>query len=49
MRAYIRRKHADLRREGADPERIFRAVAATPMARRLLRQFARHHEWDKTG
>jgi GMP synthase (glutamine-hydrolysing) len=49
MRAYIRRKHADLRREGADPEQIFRAVAATPMARRLLRQFARRHEWDKTA
>lgn len=47
MRAYIRRKRADLRREGADPERIFRAVGATPMARRLLRQFARRHEWNK--
>ncbi len=49
MRFYIRRKRADLRREGADPERIFRAVAATPMARRLLRQFARRHEWNKTS
>ena len=47
MRAYIRRKRSDLRREGADPEGIFRAVAATPMSRRLLRQFARVHEWNK--
>ncbi|MEO6799916.1 MAG: glutamine amidotransferase [Rhodanobacter sp.] len=46
MRAYIRRKRADLRREGADPERLFKEVAATPMARRLLRQFARLHEWN---
>lgn len=45
MRAYIRRKHAELRREGADPDRIFNAVAATPMARRLLRQFAHLHAW----
>ncbi|MEO7052426.1 MAG: glutamine amidotransferase [Rhodanobacter sp.] len=49
MRAYIRRKRADLHREGADPERIYRAVAATPVARRLLRQFARLHEWEKTS
>jgi len=46
MRAYIRRKRADLRREGADPEQIFRNVGATPVARRLLRQFARLHEWN---
>ncbi len=46
MRAYIRRKRADLRREGADPEQIFRAVAATPMARRVLRQFGRLHQWN---
>jgi GMP synthase (glutamine-hydrolysing) len=46
MRAYIRRKRADLRREGADPEGIFKEVAATPMARRLLRQFARQHGWS---
>lgn len=46
MRAYIRRKRADLRREGADPERIFKEVAATPVARRLLRQFARQHAWS---
>jgi GMP synthase (glutamine-hydrolysing) len=47
MRAYIRRKRADLRREGADPERIFNAVGATPVARRLLRQFARLHAWTE--
>ncbi|MEO8810436.1 MAG: glutamine amidotransferase [Rhodanobacter sp.] len=46
MRAYIRRKRVDLRREGSDPERIFNDVAATPMARRLLRQFARVHDWS---
>ena len=45
MRAYIRRKHADMRREGTDPQQIFSAVAATPIARRLLRQFSRHHRW----
>lgn len=41
MRAYIRRKHADMQREGSDPRRAFNAVAATPIARSLLRQFAR--------
>lgn len=46
MRAYIRRKHADMRREGADPQQAFSAVAATPFARRLLRRFSRHHHWD---
>jgi GMP synthase (glutamine-hydrolysing) len=45
MRAYIRRKHADMRREGTDPQQVFSAVAATPIARRLLRQFSRHHRW----
>jgi GMP synthase (glutamine-hydrolysing) len=45
MRAYIRRKHADMRREGSDPQQIFSAVAATPVARWLLRQFSRHHRW----
>ena len=49
MRAYVRRKRTDLRREGADPERIFQAVAATPMARRLLRQFARRHAWSDSA
>jgi GMP synthase - Glutamine amidotransferase domain len=46
MRAYIKRKHADMRKEGADPLRIFNAVAATPVARRLLRQFSRRHGWS---
>jgi GMP synthase (glutamine-hydrolysing) len=45
MRAYIRRKRVDLRREDADPEQIFKDVGATPVARRLLRQFARLHGW----
>ncbi len=45
MRAYIRRKHADLHREGADPQHVFRGVAATPFARRLLRRFALLHGW----
>jgi GMP synthase (glutamine-hydrolysing) len=45
MRAYIRRKHADMQREGNDPRQVFRAVAATPLARRLLRQFSLRHGW----
>ena len=45
MRGYIRRKHVDLQREGSDPKEVFRAVAATPFARRLLRQFSRRHGW----
>lgn len=43
MRAYIRRKHHDMRREGFDPHHTFRQVAPTPLARRLFRQFSRHH------
>jgi GMP synthase (glutamine-hydrolysing) len=43
MRAYIQRKHHDMRREGFDPHHAFRQVAATPSARRLLKMFARHH------
>lgn len=46
MRAYIRRKHHDLRREGADPQQVFASVAATPIARRLLRHFSRLHGWN---
>lgn len=46
MRAYIKRKHADMRGEGTDPRQIFGAVAATPIARRLLRQFSRRHGWS---
>lgn len=44
MRAYIQRKRVDMRREGSDPQHSFRQVAATPIARRLLHRFARHHE-----
>lgn len=43
MRAYIRRKHHDMHREGFDPHDAFRRVAPTPLARRLFRQFSRHH------
>jgi GMP synthase (glutamine-hydrolysing) len=43
MRAYIRRKRADMHREGFDPHQVYRQVAPTPIARRLLRHFARHH------
>lgn len=49
MRAYIRRKHADMRREGSDPKQAFQAVAATPIARRLLRQFSRMHGWTSVA
>lgn len=43
MRAYIHRKRADMHREGFDPHHTFRQVSPTPIARRLLRHFARHH------
>lgn len=43
MRGYIHRKRHDMLREGSDPKAIFRAVAPTPLARQLLRRFARHH------
>ena len=43
MRAYIHRKRADMHREGFDPHHTFRQVAPTPIARRLLRHFSRHH------
>ncbi len=46
MRAYIKRKHADMLREGIDPVRVFGDVAATPTARRLLHRFARQHGWQ---
>lgn len=48
MRAYIRRKHADLKREGSDPVEVFRGVGATPVARQLLRRFAQSHGWVAT-
>jgi GMP synthase (glutamine-hydrolysing) len=41
MRAYIRRKHVAMCKEGQDPREAFRAVAPTPHARRLLQRFAR--------
>ena len=40
MRAYVRRKSTDMKREGADPENVFAAVVPTPIARALLRQFS---------
>jgi GMP synthase (glutamine-hydrolysing) len=43
MRAYIKRKHHDMRREGFDPHHTFRQVAPTPSARRFLKMFSRHH------
>ncbi|MGO4703164.1 glutamine amidotransferase [Dyella sp. 2RAB6] len=43
MRAYIQRKRADMHREGFDPHHTFRQVAPTPIARRLMRYFSRHH------
>ena len=49
MRAYIHRKRADMRREGSDPNRSFREVAATPVARGLLQRFARHHGLSHGG
>lgn len=47
MRGYVRRKHADMRREGSDPAGVFNAIAATPVARRLLRQFSGSHGWHQ--
>jgi GMP synthase (glutamine-hydrolysing) len=49
MRAYIKRKHHDMRREGFDPHRAFQQVAATPIARRLLKMFSRHHGLARTS
>lgn len=49
MRAYIKRKQTDLHREGTDPKSVFSAVAATPMARRILQQFARQHGWLRSA
>jgi len=53
MRAYIHRKRHDMQREGSDPTSLFRAVSPTPVARQLLRRFARryrlshHHAPDR--
>lgn len=43
MRAYIRRKRDAMHREGSDPHEAYRQVAATPVARGLLRAFAHRH------
>ncbi|TAL74139.1 MAG: glutamine amidotransferase [Rhodanobacter sp.] len=40
MRAYVVRKREAMRREGGDPQRVYRDIAATPIARRLLQRFA---------
>jgi GMP synthase (glutamine-hydrolysing) len=45
MRDYVKRKHVDLCREGADPKSIFNSVAATPLARQLLHRFSRMQGW----
>lgn len=43
MRAYIHRKRHDMHREGSDVRRVYSSVNPTPFARRLLRNFIRHH------
>lgn len=43
MRAYIQRKRQVMREEGANVEHVYKAVAPTPDARRLLRLFTAHH------
>ncbi|MDO1530620.1 glutamine amidotransferase [Fulvimonas sp. R45] len=43
MRAYIHRKREAMHREGSDPRHVYRQVAPTPVARRLMRVFAHHH------
>lgn len=43
MRAYIRRKHAAMQREGSDARQVWREVAATPIARSLMRGFGLRH------
>lgn len=48
MRAYIHRKRDAMHKEGFDPHHTYRQVAATPIARRLLRHFARHHGLNGT-
>lgn len=40
MRAYVFRKRDAMRHEGSDPQRVYRDVGATPVARRLLQHFA---------
>ena len=41
MRGYIRARADVLRAEGADPDALLRAVRPAPVARRVLRRFAR--------
>jgi GMP synthase (glutamine-hydrolysing) len=43
MRAYILRKRQAMQREGTDPHQVWRQVAATPIARRIMRGFGLHH------
>lgn len=43
MRAYIHRKREAMRREGTDPHQVYRQVAATPIARQIMRSFGRRH------
>lgn len=43
MRAYIHRKRDAIRREGGDPQQVYREVAATPIARRIMRGFGLRH------
>jgi len=43
MRAYIHRKREVMRREGSDPHQVYRQVAATPLARQIMRGFGMRH------
>jgi GMP synthase (glutamine-hydrolysing) len=43
MRAFILRKREAMRREGSDPQQVYRQVAATPIARRVMRGFGLRH------
>ncbi|HET6907338.1 MAG TPA: glutamine amidotransferase [Rhodanobacteraceae bacterium] len=49
MRAYVHRKREAIRREGGDPEHIYRQVAATPSARQVMRTFGAHHGLSTTA
>ena len=49
MRAYIHRKREAMQREGMDHRLVYRQVGATPVARGLMRAFARHHGLDGTA
>lgn len=43
MRAYIHRKREAMLSEGNDPHHVYRQVAATPVARRVMRGFGIRH------